>query len=147
MKTVPYEVVRVFTNNGKNGNGLAVFLKGHGLNKKTMQAIAKKLGFSETSFVFEPTNKSADYRVRFFTPETELPFAGHPSLGTLFVLRRLRLLGKKDEYCQQIGRRLVKMSALSDGRIRMDQGKPKFGKTLSQKICASLLRIDLDKIS
>ena len=147
MKTVAYEVVRVFTNGGKNGNGLAVFLKGHGLKKKTMQAVAKKLGFSETSFVFEPTDKSADYRVRFFTPEVELPFAGHPSLGTLFILRRLRLLEKKDEYCQQIGRRLLKMSTLSDGRIRMDQGKPKFGKTLTQKVCASLLGVSVEKLA
>ena len=147
MKTVPYEVVRVFTNKGKNGNGLAVFLKGHGLKKKTMQAIAKKLGFSETAFVFEPTDKSADYRVRFFTPEVELPFAGHPSLGTLFVLRSLRQLGKKKEYIQQSGKRLLKMSALSDGRIRMDQGKPIFGKKLPQKICASLLRISDEKLA
>ncbi len=146
MKTVPYEVVRVFTNDGKNGNGLAVFLKGHGLKKKTMQAIAKKLGFSETSFVFMPAKKGADYRVRFFTPEVELPFAGHPSLGTLFVLRRLRLLRGKKNYIQQTGGRLLKMSVLEDGRICMDQGKPAFSKDVPPTLCADLLglkRVDV----
>ena len=147
MKNLEYEVVKVFTNGGKNGNGLAVFCDARSLKKSVMQAIAKKLGFSETSFVVPKTKKSADYRVRFFTPAAELPVAGHPSLGTLFVLRRLKLLKKKNRYIQQIGGRLLEMSVLKDGRIVMDQGKPTFGKTLSPKICASLLGVTVDRIA
>ena len=147
MKQLEYEVVNVFTNGGKNGNALAVFSDALGLKKSGMQAIAKKLGFSETSFVFKPTKKAADYRVRFFTPKAELPFAGHPSLGTLFVLRRLQLLNKKKRYIQQIGGRLLELSILKDGRIVMDQGKPAFGKTLPPKICASLLGVAVDRLA
>lgn len=147
MKYLDYDVVNVFTNRKKYGNGLAVFCDSRGLKKSVMQAIAKKLGFSETSFVFVPTKKTADYRVRFFTPAAELTFAGHPSLGTLFALRRLRLLNKKSGYIQQIGQRLLNMSVLKDGRIFMDQGKPEFGKTLPPKICASLLGMSADKLA
>jgi len=148
MEYPDYEVVNVFTNPARRrGNALAVFCDARGLKKNVMQAIAKKLGFSETSFVFAPTKKPADYRVRFFTPEVELPFAGHPSLGTLFVLRRLRLTEKKNRYVQQIGGRLLELSVLKDGRIVMDQGKPTFGKTLSPKICASLLGVGADKLA
>ena len=147
MKNLEYEVVNVFTNNGKNGNALAVFCDARSLKKSVMQTIAKKLGFSETSFVVPKTKKSADYRVRFFTPAAELRFAGHPSLGTLFVLRRLGLLKKKKSYVQQIGGRLLEMSILKDGRIVMDQGKPIFGKTLPPKMCASLLGVAVDKIT
>ena len=147
MKYLEYEVVKVFTNGEKNGNALAVFSDARGLKKSGMQAIAKKLGFSETSFVVPKTKKPADYRVRFFTPTAELPFAGHPSLGTLFVLRRLRLVNKKKKYIQQIGGRLLELSILKDRRIVMDQGKPIFGKTLPPKICASLLGVGVDKIA
>jgi trans-2,3-dihydro-3-hydroxyanthranilate isomerase len=147
MKNLSYEVVRVFTNRaGRRGNGLAVFTDARGLKKNVMQAVAKKLGFSETSFVFPPSVKKADYRVRFFTPGTEIPFAGHPSLGTLFILRRLGLLKKKSRYGQQTSRRLIEMSLLEDGRIRMDQGKPLFGKELPRSLCASLLGIGRENI-
>jgi len=147
MKYLDYDVVNVFTNKGKNGNGLAVFSDARSLKKSVMQAIAKKLGFSETSFVVPKTKKSADYRVRFFTPATELPFAGHPSLGTLFVLKRSRLVKKKKRYIQQIGGRLLELSILKDDRIVIDQGKPAFGKILSPKKCASLLGVGVDRIA
>jgi len=147
MEHLDYEAVNVFTDNGKNGNGLAVVSDARGLKKNVMQGVAKKLGFSETSFVLAPTKKGADYRVRFFTPEVELPFAGHPSLGTLFVLRRLGLLKKKNVYTQQVGGRLVELSILEDGRIVMDQGKPAFGKKLPQKICANLLGVSADRLA
>lgn len=146
MKYLEYEVVNVFTNGGKNGNGLAVFSDARGLKKNVMQTIAKKLGFSETAFVFKPTQKPADYRVRFFTPAAELPFAGHPSLGTLFVLRRHGALKKKSGYIQQTAKRLLEMSVRKNGLIVMDQGKPKFGKNLPPRICANLLGANIDKI-
>lgn len=150
MEFLNYSVVNVFTHNGKNGNGLGVFLDTRGMDAALMQAIAKKLGFSETSFVFPPTNKKADYRARFFTPEKELPFAGHPSIGTLFTLRHLNEIRNKKNYVQQIGRRFVEMSVAPGGLINMDQGKPKFGKKLGEKVvmqkAARLLALDVKDI-
>lgn len=147
MGNLYYEVVRVFTNAGKKGNELAVFPDASGFKKRFMQAVAKKLGFSETSFVLPAAGGRVDYRVRFFTPERELPFAGHPSLGTLYVLRRLGVLNDKKSYIQQIGKRLVRMYILSDGKIKMNQGKPTFAGTVYAKTAARMLRLRLERVA
>ena len=70
------------------GNQLAVFLDGRGLSTETMQAIAKEMSFSETTFVLPPEVPGTDMRVRIFTPAEELPMAGHPTIGTTFALAR-----------------------------------------------------------
>ncbi len=82
--------VDVFTDHALTGNALAVFLDGRGLNTEHMQAIAREMNLSETTFILpsDPaTEKSRGIRVRIFTVQEELPFAGHPTLGTAFVLR------------------------------------------------------------
>jgi trans-2,3-dihydro-3-hydroxyanthranilate isomerase len=82
--------VDVFTRTRFGGNQLAVFPEAEGLSDDEMQAIAREMSFSESTFVFPPTDASADARVRIFTPGRELPFAGHPVVGTAFVLARER---------------------------------------------------------
>ncbi|MGB9235442.1 MAG: PhzF family phenazine biosynthesis protein [Terriglobales bacterium] len=82
--------VDVFTDRALAGNALAVFRDGRGLSTEQMQAIARETNLSETTFVLpgDPaTEKSRGTRVRIFTVQEELPFAGHPTLGTAFVLR------------------------------------------------------------
>ena len=74
--------VDVFTNVPLMGNPVAVVLDGEGLSTEQMQAMAAWTNLSETTFVLPPTQDGADYRVRIFTPKAELPFAGHPTLGT-----------------------------------------------------------------
>ncbi|MFM5953853.1 MAG: PhzF family phenazine biosynthesis protein, partial [Novosphingobium sp.] len=74
--------VDVFTARPLMGNPVAVVLDGEGLDDATMQAFASWTNLSETTFVLPPTDPAADYRVRIFTPKAELPFAGHPTLGT-----------------------------------------------------------------
>ena len=86
-----YLLLDVFTNRRFGGNPLAVFPDGQGIDSKMMQAIAKEFNLSETTFVLPPTEKSADYQVRIFTPTAELPMAGHPTVGTAFVLARERI--------------------------------------------------------
>src|SRR5439155_15962630 len=86
MTRYEYRLVDVFTDRAFGGNPLAVFREPGGLDAKTMQAIAKELHLSETTFVLKPSSAAADHRVRMFTPDTELPFAGHPTLGTAYVL-------------------------------------------------------------
>jgi trans-2,3-dihydro-3-hydroxyanthranilate isomerase len=85
MTTRSYSVVDVFTDTPLEGNPVAVFDDGTGLDTGTMQRAARELNLSETVFVL-PAEDGGDARVRIFTPAAELPFAGHPVLGTAFVL-------------------------------------------------------------
>jgi len=80
-----YVLCDVFTDTPLAGNQLAVFTDGRGLDDETMQSIARELKLSESTFVF-PSEQGGHAKVRIFTPATELPFAGHPTLGTAFVL-------------------------------------------------------------
>lgn len=89
MPTLHYRVVDVFTDRAFAGNPLAVVLDADDLPTEALQAIALEFHLSETAFPMQPTAAGADYRVRIFTPETELPFAGHPSVGTAWVLAHL----------------------------------------------------------
>src|SRR5262245_10199721 len=77
-----FRVVDVFCSEPFLGNPVAVVLDGQGLTTEQMQRVAQWTNLSETTFVFPPTDPGADYLVRFFTPGQELPFAGHPTLGT-----------------------------------------------------------------
>jgi trans-2,3-dihydro-3-hydroxyanthranilate isomerase len=85
VPTLRYVVADVFTDTPLEGNQLAVFTDGRDVDDETMQALAAELKFSETVFVL-PTEADADARIRIFTPLAEIPFAGHPTLGTAFVL-------------------------------------------------------------
>ncbi len=145
MAILSYEVVRVFTRNGKNGNGLAVFPDGAGLSPDTMLKIAARLGFSETSFVLESAG-NGDYRVRFFTPEKELPFAGHPSIGSLFALSRIGKVKRKRNFTQEIGQRLVRLRLEKDGAIFMKQGTPEFGRKVLPETAAEILGLRMKDI-
>src|SRR3989449_5844199 len=78
----------VFTDHVFGGNPLAVVLDGRGLSTNTMQAIAKEMAFSETTFVLPPERTDTDVRMRIFTPGHELPIAGHPTIGSTFALAR-----------------------------------------------------------
>src|SRR5947209_15190620 len=82
----------VFTDHLFGGNQLAVFLDGRGLSGETMQAIAKEMNFSETTFVLPAEQKHTDVRMRIFTPGQELPMAGHPTIGSTFALARSGLI-------------------------------------------------------
>jgi trans-2,3-dihydro-3-hydroxyanthranilate isomerase len=85
--------VDVFTDRALTGNSLAVFLDGRGLSTEQMQALAREMNLSETTFILPgdaAEEKDRGVRVRIFTVQEELPFAGHPTLGTAFVLRSQR---------------------------------------------------------
>ena len=85
MPTYRYVVVDVFTDTPLAGNQLAVFTDARGLETETMQALAREMNFSESVFVL-PSEGDGHARIRIFTPASELPFAGHPTLGAAFVL-------------------------------------------------------------
>jgi trans-2,3-dihydro-3-hydroxyanthranilate isomerase len=88
-----YHVVDVFTDEAYAGNPLAVVLDADPLTDRQMQSIAREFNLSETTFVLTPTAPDATYRLRIFTPNVELPFAGHPSIGTAWLLSRLGRYG------------------------------------------------------
>ena len=83
-----YSIADVFTDEPLQGNQVAVFTDASGLSAETMQRAAREMNLSETVFVFRAEDPQAHLRVRIFTPTTELPFAGHPVLGTAFVVGR-----------------------------------------------------------
>lgn len=83
-----YATVDVFTNQAFGGNPVAVVLDAGGLSSAQMQAIASEFCYSETTFVLPPSDRAHTARVRIFTPRIEVPFAGHPNVGTAFVLAR-----------------------------------------------------------
>ncbi|BCF99828.1 phenazine biosynthesis protein PhzF [Paraburkholderia sp. PGU19] len=81
-----YKVVDVFTSRPLLGNPVAVVLDAQGLSTDEMQAVARWTNLSETTFVLPPTTDEADYQLRIFTPRSELPFAGHPTLGSAHAI-------------------------------------------------------------
>jgi trans-2,3-dihydro-3-hydroxyanthranilate isomerase len=85
MNSKRFVIADVFTEEQFGGNQLAVFIDGTGLDATTMQNIAREMNYSETTFLLPP-EQSGDYRVRIFTPGQELPFAGHPLVGTAHVI-------------------------------------------------------------
>ncbi len=98
-----YVVVDVFTARPLLGNPVAVVLDAEGLDTKAMQAIAHWTNLSETTFVLPPALAEADYRLRIFTPGSELPFAGHPTLGSAHAILQSGLVKprRSDRFVQQ----------------------------------------------
>jgi len=88
MERLSFWIVDVFTEEKYAGNQLAVVRDSKQLSDKAMQRIAKEMNYSETTFILSDKERGGGYDVRIFTPETELPFAGHPTLGTAYVIQR-----------------------------------------------------------
>jgi PhzF family phenazine biosynthesis protein len=111
-----YRVVDVFTDTPFLGNPVAVVLDGDGLSDAQMQAIASWTNLSETTFVLPPTRKGTDYRLRIFTPRSELPFAGHPTLGTAHALIETGLIiPRNGALVQECETGLVPITVTGDG--------------------------------
>jgi trans-2,3-dihydro-3-hydroxyanthranilate isomerase len=129
-----YHLVDVFTDRAFGGNPLAVFTNGDGIPDATMQSIARELNLSETTFVLPPDDPQNTCRVRIFTPGSELPMAGHPTIGTAFVLVREGLVRPSDARTTIVFEEGVGPVPVSidwkegaPGFIEMRQPLPKFG--------------------
>src|SRR5271155_198353 len=90
--SIRYVTVDVFTAKMFGGNPLAVVLDAHRLSGAQMQSIAHEFNYAETTFVLPPKNPDNTAQVRIFTPGRELPFAGHPNVGTAFALAKLGMV-------------------------------------------------------
>jgi PhzF family phenazine biosynthesis protein len=113
-----YKVVDVFTAQPLLGNPVAVVLDAEGLDGATMQQIARWTNLSETTFVLPPTRPDADYRLRIFTPGSELPFAGHPTLGSAHaVLESGRAVARDGRLVQECGAGLISIAVSGSMRV------------------------------
>ena len=130
--------VDVFTDRPLQGNPLAVFPRAVGLSKEEMEGITREMNLSETTFVFPPTNPGAHYRNRIFTPGGEIPFAGHPSLGTAYVAALEGLVPKpegRSVVYQELEIGVLPLELFVEGgqirKVVMTQGEPSVGKRLT----------------
>ena len=129
-----YTLVDVFTERRFGGNQLAVFRDGQGIADADMQAIAKELMISETTFVL-PREKDGDHRVRIFTPGRELQFAGHPTVGTTWVLSG----GRDGTLRLELGVGTLSVR-VRGGFVEMDQPLPQFGAGLPTELLRPKVR-------
>ncbi|TWI09520.1 PhzF family phenazine biosynthesis protein [Aerolutibacter ruishenii] len=114
-----YVQLDVFADRPGAGNPLAVVLDAEGLDDATMQAIARWTRLPETTFVFPPTQPGANYRVRMFSPRREVPFAGHPSVGTAHAVMQAGLAAPKDGLLWQEGiAGVLPLRVVGEGRRR-----------------------------
>src|SRR5262245_23756416 len=132
----------VFTDRLFGGNQLAVFLDGRGLSTETMQAIAKEMNFSETTFVLPAEQPDTDVRMRIFTPGEELPAAGHPTIGSTFALARSGVIvPARDRFVFGLGIGPVPVSLTWKGDdlsfAWMTQKNPTFGEPFADKAAAA----------
>ncbi len=134
-----YEHVDVFTKKAFGGNQLAVFHTPGKLTKHQMQVIAREINFSETTFIFPSKNKEVDAKVRIFTPADEIPFAGHPTIGTAFVLYS-RTKGRKKKpstVMLELGIGKIAVDIERSGKyitgLTMHQPLPEFGSALQNR--------------
>ncbi|MBI6906812.1 PhzF family phenazine biosynthesis protein [Pseudomonas palleroniana] len=130
MKNVCFKQVDVFTSQRYKGNPVAVVLQADGITDAEMQQIANWTNLSETTFVIAKTEKAADYRVRIFTPGSELPFAGHPTIGTAHALIEAGLVIPTDGVViQECGAGLIRLDVTVDAageqQIAFELPKPK----------------------
>jgi trans-2,3-dihydro-3-hydroxyanthranilate isomerase len=91
MTRLPFYIIDVFARDRYAGNPLAVIVNARSLSDREMQKIAREMNYSETTFIADSQPQNRGYNVRIFTPKTELPFAGHPTLGTAYILKHFVL--------------------------------------------------------
>jgi trans-2,3-dihydro-3-hydroxyanthranilate isomerase len=154
MRRLHYHRVDVFTDRAFGGNPLAVFTNGRGLETETMQAIAKEFNLSETTFVLPPDDPRHGWRVRIFTPGSELPMAGHPTVGTSFVLAREHLIprgGRETNIVLEEGVGPVPVRVEFEGGepsfAEMTQPPPRFGPRLEDaRAAAEMLSLKAEDV-
>jgi trans-2,3-dihydro-3-hydroxyanthranilate isomerase len=140
-----FYIVDVFAETRYAGNQLAVFRDARGLSDEEMQTIAREMNFSETTFVLSDAEREGGYDVRIFTPGCEVPFAGHPTLGTAYVIRR-EIIRKDVEQVNlnlKVGQIPVTFGQAPDRDVVwMRQKAPEFGPTIDSAQVAAVLGLD-----
>jgi trans-2,3-dihydro-3-hydroxyanthranilate isomerase len=147
-----YAICDVFTDTRFGGNQLAVLPEAHGLSDRQMQQVAREFNFSESAFVLPP-ERGHTRRVRIFTPAAEVPFAGHPNIGTAFVLATMDAFGPIDNgititFEEKAG--LVPITIRRrEGRLWCELSAPErlsLGRTVAPESLASAVSLDADDV-
>ncbi|MCB0169535.1 MAG: PhzF family phenazine biosynthesis protein [Anaerolineae bacterium] len=145
-----FYIVDVFTETKYAGNQLAVIRDAAGLSTETMQAIALEMNYSETTFILGDAARDGGYDVRIFTPAEEVPFAGHPTLGTAFIIQQKIIQSPVDKVILnlKVGPIPVTFSYRDQqpGELWMHQRPPDFGETFTAETLAAVLNLDIEDI-
>jgi len=146
MKKRVFYILDVFTGQKYAGNQLAVFRDAAGIPGEEMQQIAREINFSETTFILSEEPNNGGYDVRIFTPKEEVPFAGHPTLGTAHLIRSEILQGKVDKVVLNLKVGQIPVTFDCDNRGEMQQIQPVFGKVHDSQALAEVLGLDISNI-
>ena len=148
MTRLNFHIVDVFAETKYAGNQLAVFRGAGELSGVEMQRIAREINFSETTFILSDEPNKGGFEVRIFTPREEVPFAGHPTLGTAYIINHAILQGKVNEVVLNLKVGQIPVHFSPDGYCWMKQIQPVFGPTHEAGILADVLGLnvhDLDE--
>lgn len=125
---------------------MATFLDCSDLSKAEMQSVARELNFSETTFIMSEEEGDGGHDVRIFIPGEELPFAGHPTLGTAFVIHQQLLQGKADRVALNLGVGQIPVEFGRDGVVWMRQRSPETGDDIDAAAIAAAVNLSLEDI-
>jgi trans-2,3-dihydro-3-hydroxyanthranilate isomerase len=150
MRSLTFYIADVFAEEKYAGNQLAVFRDAGDLADSEMQKLAKEMNYSETTFILREEESRGGYDVRIFTPDAEIPFAGHPTLGTAYVIQR-EIIGKPvDRVTLNLGVGQIPVSFTYEdgvpGILWMRQKPPVAGKTVDPGVIAAVLGLEEDEI-
>jgi trans-2,3-dihydro-3-hydroxyanthranilate isomerase len=138
--------VDVFAERKYAGNQLAVFRDAGNLSDEEMQLFAKEMNYSETTFVLSEKKRNGGYDVRIFTPSQEIPFAGHPTLGTAFVIQQEIIQKPVEKVILNLGVGQIPVAlSFSKGAVDdlwMEQKHPEFGKEIERAVIAKSLTLN-----
>jgi trans-2,3-dihydro-3-hydroxyanthranilate isomerase len=150
MSKYEFCIVDVFAEEKYAGNQLAVFRKTKDISDADMQKFAKEMHFSETTFIHSDEKKNGGYDVRIFTPEHEIPFAGHPTLGTAFVIQQVIVRQPAERVVLNLKVGQIPVDFEYQGTkvemMWMKQINPIFGATFDAKTLAQVLNLDAGDI-
>ncbi|MDP4094062.1 MAG: PhzF family phenazine biosynthesis protein [Bacillota bacterium] len=146
MKSISFYIVDVFGEERYQGNQLAVFRNAGELSKIEMQRIAKETNFAETTFILSNSKTDNGYDVKIFTPDFEVPFAGHPTLGTAFIIHREIENGLPEKIRLNLGVGQIPVSFGQNSDIWMRQNPPKFSHIIDLKTISEILEIEKEDI-
>jgi len=146
MKRLTFYIADVFAEKKYAGNQLAVFRDSGGLSGDEMQKIAREVNFSETTFILSDEQSNGGFDVRIFTPREEVPFAGHPTLGTAHIILNEILRGSLDHVLLNLKVGQIPVYCSQDGYCWMKQIQPVFGQQFSPEVLANILSLNASEI-
>jgi trans-2,3-dihydro-3-hydroxyanthranilate isomerase len=146
MIRATYYILDVFAENNYQGNQLAVFTDLKNIADAEMQHIAREMNFSETTFVLGRSGPENIFKVRIFTPRQEVPFAGHPTLGTSWLIREKLINEPVDNLALDLKAGRIPVTFSDNNRVWMRQLEPTFGNIFSGQSISEILNIDEDEI-